>query len=382
LAERLGFRRIATRYDGLARNYFSALCLVAAAMSPSPFDPQQTLAALNRPLTMLFAKDTFMNRRDFVCLAVGAMVAWSSAVLAQSKTYSVAFLALEPGEEAAQFSEPLRELGYVEGRNLTFEHRSADGDPARLAALADELVRIKPDVLVAGWGTLAPKALKSATTTIPIVFATVGDPIGAGLVQNLARPGGNITGLSGQSTEFKSKQLQLLLTSVPDPRVVGVFLNPDTPYSALALKELRVAADRDGIRLELLEVRSPAEFTAARVDALVASGATSLFIIEDPLASNLRTMIVDEANRRHLPTMTGLPDFSHAGALMTYGAIRKDRYRRAAEYVDKILRGASPGDLPVEQPTKFQLVVNLKTANAIGVAIPTSVLAIADEVIE
>lgn len=243
-------------------------------------------------------------------------------------------------------------------------------------------MRIKPDVLVAGWGTLAPKALKSATTTIPIVFATVGDPIGAGLVQNLARPGGNITGLSGQSTEFKSKQLQLLLTCVPGPHVVGVFLNPDTPYSALSLKELRVAADRDGIRLELLEVRSPAEFTAARMDALVASGATSLFIIEDPLASNLRTMIVDEANRRHLPTMTGLPEFSRAGALMTYGGIRKDRYRRAAEYVDKILKGASPGDLPVEQPTKFALVVNLKTASAISVTIPASVLAIADEVIE
>jgi putative ABC transport system substrate-binding protein len=164
--------------------------------------------------------------------------------------------------------------------------------------------------------------------------------------------------------------------------VVGVFLNPDTPYSALSLKELRVAADRDGIRLELLEVRSPAEFTAARMDALVASGATSLFIIEDPLASNLRTMIVDEANRRHLPTMTGLPEFSRAGALMTYGGIRKDRYRRAAEYVDKILKGASPGDLPVEQPTKFALVVNLKTASAISVTIPASVLAIADEVIE
>ena len=207
-----------------------------------------------------------MKRRDFICLVFGA-APWLSAARAQSKTYRVAFLALEPGDdEAAQISERLRELGYVEGKNLSFEYRSADGDPARLAALADELVRAKPDVLVAGWGTLAPKALKSATTTIPIVFATVGDPIGAGLIQNLARPGGNITGLSGQSTEFKHKQLQLLLTCVPDARVVGVFLNPDTPYSALSLKELRVAADRDGIRLELLEVRRPAEFTAARMD--------------------------------------------------------------------------------------------------------------------
>jgi putative ABC transport system substrate-binding protein len=322
-----------------------------------------------------------MKRRDFIFLVIGA-AAGPSVTRAQSKAYRVAFLGLDPGDEAAQFTEALRELGYVEGGNLSFEHRSADGNPARLAVLADELVLAKPDVLVAGWGTLAPKALKSATTTIPIVFATVGDPIGAGLVQSLARPGGNITGLSGQSTEFKGKQLQLLLTCVSDPRVVGVFLNPDTPYSALALKELQVAADRDGIRLELLEVRNPAEFTAARVDLLVASGATSLFVIEDPLASTLRTMIVDEANRRRLPTITGLPDFSSAGALITYGAIRKDRYRRAAEYVDKILRGTSPGDLPVEQPTKFHLVINLKTASAIGVAIPPSVLAIADEVIE
>jgi putative ABC transport system substrate-binding protein len=323
-----------------------------------------------------------MKRRDFICIAAIATGAWPSAIWAQSKTYRVGFLALEPGDEAGQLSGPLRELGYIEGTNLIFEHRSADGQPGKLAELAEELVRAKPDVLVAGWGTLAPKALKSATTTIPIVFTTVGDPVGVGLIQNLARPGGNITGMSGQSTEFKNKQLQLLLACVSDRRVVGVFLNPDTPYSALSLKELRVAAERDGIRLELLEVRSPTEFTAARMDALVASGASSLFIIEDPLASSLRTMIVDEANRRRLPTMTGLPEFSPVGALMTYGSVRKDRYRRAAEYVDKILRGAKPGDLPVEQPTKFQLVINLKTANLIGVAIPQSVLAIADEVIE
>lgn len=322
-----------------------------------------------------------MRRREFIGL-IGGAAAWPVVARAQAKAHRIAFLALDPGDEAAQLTEALRELGYVEGRNLSFEHRSANGNPARLASLADELLRTTPDVLVAGWGTLAPKALKSATSRIPIVFVTVGDPIGAGLIQSLVRPGGNITGLSGQSTEFKGKQLQLLLTCVPDPSVVGVFLNPDTPYTTLALKELKEAADRRGIRLELMEVRHPAEFTAARMDALVASGATSLFVIEDPLAATLRTIIVDEANKRRLPTITGLPEFSSVGALMTYGAIRADRYRKAAQYVDKILHGASPGDLPVEQPTKFQLIINLKTARAIGVAVPPSVLAIADGVIE
>src|SRR5262249_20760043 len=153
-----------------------------------------------------------------------------------------------------QIKASLAEHGYIDGKNLAFVRRSADGDPARLAAIAEELVHDKPDVLVAGWGTLAPNALKAATSSIPIVFATVGDPIGAGLVQSLAHPGGNVTGLSGQSTEFKSKQLELLLTCVPNQQVVGVLLNPDTPYSALALKQLTAAAERRGVRLEILEM--------------------------------------------------------------------------------------------------------------------------------
>jgi len=248
--------------------------------------------------------------------------------------------------------------------------------------MAEELVRGKPDVLVAGWGTLAPKALRTATATIPIVFATVGDPIGAGLVHTLARPGGNLTGLSGQSTDLKGKQLQLMLTCVPGRRAVGVLLNPDTPYGGLALKELRAAADREGVRLELLEVRRPPEFTAARMDELVMSGATSLFVIEDPLISSLRTNVVEQANRLRLPTMTGLIDYARSGGLMAYGSSQTRSYRRVADYVDKILRGALPSDLPVEQPTKFELVINLKAAKALGLEIPPSVLALADEIIE
>jgi putative tryptophan/tyrosine transport system substrate-binding protein len=324
-----------------------------------------------------------MKRRDFIGLVVGVTGACTFAARAQSKKYRVAMLALEQGEDISQFSGPLRELGYVEGKNLIFEHRSAEGDPGRLVALAEELVQTKPDVLVAGWGTLAPRALKSATSTIPIVFATVGDPIGAGLVQNLARPGGNLTGLSGQSAEFKGKQLQLLLTCVPNQRVVGVLLNPETPYSGLALKELEAAAKLVGVRFEVLEVRKSEEFTTTRMEGLIASGATSLFVIEDPLTSSLRMAIVDQANRLRLPTMTGVIEFVLAGALMTYGpGSRRERYRKAAEYVDKILKGANPRDLPVEQPTRFRLVINLKTASMLGVVIPPSVLAIADEVIE
>ena len=316
-----------------------------------------------------------------MAVAVGAAVQEPLATHAQSRVYRVGFLSLEPSEDAALLAKPLRDLGYVEGKNLSLVHRSAGGDPARLAALAGELVQTKPDVLVAGWGTLAPKALKAATATIPIVFNAVGDPVGAGLVQSLARPGGNVTGQSGQSTELKAKQLQLLLMAVPGQRVIGVIVNPDTPYSALAMKELKAAADQAGIRLELLEIRKPADFTSARVDALAATGATSLFVIEDPLTSSLRDTIIDQANRVRLPAVTGLLDFAPAGALMTYGADLRD-YRRTAQYVDRILKGANPADLPVEQPTTFRLIVNLKTAKALGLTLPPSMLASADEVIE
>src|SRR3954468_14327273 len=323
-----------------------------------------------------------MKRREFVGLIVATVGAWPLSADAQSKTYRVALLTLETGEAASQLIASMRDLGYLEGKNLSLEHRSADGDPGRLAAMAQELVQAKPDVLVAGWGTLAPKALRAASATIPIVFVTVGDPIGAGLVQTLARPGGNVTGLSGQSTDLKGKQLQLMLTCVPGQRAVGVLLNPDTPYTALALKELKAAADREGVRLELLEVRRPPEFTAARMDALVTSGATSLFVIEDPLISSLRTNVVEQASKLRLATMTGLIEYARSGGLMAYGSSQTRSYRRVADYVDKILRGALPSDLPVEQPTKFELVINLKAAKALGLEIPPSVLALADEIVE
>lgn len=323
-----------------------------------------------------------MNRRDFVGLLASAAAAYPLSTQAQSKIFRVAMLTLDTSENADRIKGLLGELGYTDGRNLAFVHRSADDNPARLAALAEELVRDKPDVLVAGWGTLAPKALKSATSSIPIVFVTVGDPIGAGLVQSLAHPGGNVTGLSGQSTEFKSKQLELLLTCVPNQQVVGVLLNPDTPYTALALKQLTAAAEKMGVRLEILQVRQAAEFTAESMDRLVLRGATSLLIVEDPVANTIRDEVIAQARRLHLATITGLAGYAQAGALMVYGTDLSENDRRAAGYVDKILKGASPGDLPVEQPTKFRLVLNLKTARAFGRELPPSILVAADEVIE
>jgi putative ABC transport system substrate-binding protein len=306
----------------------------------------------------------------------------SPGVRAQARTYRIGFLTLDGSESASVLAKPLEAMGYVVGRNLALDYRSAEGDPTRLPGLAADLVRTSPDVLVAGWGTLAPKALKAATSTVPIVFATAGDPLGAGLVQSLARPGGNVTGMSGQSSELKGKQLQLLLTVLPGQKVVGAVVNPETPYGLLALKETSAAAEKQGVRLEVMEARRPAEFTAARMDSMVAAGATSLMIIEDPMISSIRVAIIAEAVRLKLPTITSLEEFVAAGILMRYGASQAERYRQAASYVDRILKGARPADLPIQQPTKFDLTISKKAAQAIGLALPPSLLAQADEVIE
>jgi putative ABC transport system substrate-binding protein len=326
-----------------------------------------------------------MRRRDVIGgLGSFAGIAWAASwpARAQARPARVALLTLEVGEEAASLLGPLRDLGYVPGQTLAFEHRSAGGDPARLATLAAELVQGRPDVLVAGRGTLAPMALRRATSTIPIVFAGVGDPVGAGLAESLAHPGGNATGLSSQSAELKSKQLQLLLTAVPGQRVVGVLLNPDTPFSALAWRQLTAAAEAQGVRLEALQVRSVADLTPARMDALVAAGAGSLFVVEDPLTAALRGAVLEQTTRVRLPVLAALIEYGPAGALLTYGADQKDFYRRTADYVAKILRGAKPSDLPVEQATQFHLTVNQRAARALGVVVPASLLVAADEVID
>jgi putative ABC transport system substrate-binding protein len=323
-----------------------------------------------------------MRRREFIAFLGGAAT-WPLTAGAQqaAKLYRVAYLALLSGPDATIVKQWLAELGYVEGKNLIFDLHSAEGLPERLPDLATELVRTNPDVIVTGFGTLTAKAAQVSTTTIPIVFTSVGDPIGAGIVQSLNRPGANITGLHPAGTEINGKRLQILLELAPDVRIIAVLLNPDTPFSALALPELRAAADAQMRRLEICEVRTPDQLSIS-IEAAARAGATGLMTLEDPLLLSLRQQIVDLATKRGLLAAYGNRDFVTAGGLLSYGTDRRQLYRRAAELVDKILKGERPADIPVERPTKFELVINLKTAKALGLTIPATLLALADDVIE
>jgi putative tryptophan/tyrosine transport system substrate-binding protein len=228
---------------------------------------------------------------------------------------------------------------------------------------------------------LTAKAAQAATATIPIVFTSIGDPIGAGVVKSLSRPGANITGLSSQTAEISGKRLQMLEEIAPAIRIIAVLLNPDNPFTAVALPELRNAADARGQRLEICEVRTVDQLPTS-LDAAVKAGATGLTILETPMLFGLRREIVDLAARFRLLAIYTNRDFVSAGGLLSYGTDRRQQYRRAGELVDKILKGEKPGDIPVEQPTKFELVINLRTAKAFGVSIPETLLATADQVIE
>jgi ABC-type uncharacterized transport system substrate-binding protein len=325
-----------------------------------------------------------IDRRTFIC-GLGLLLATPLAAEAQpaGKVYRVSFLALVPGEDTSLMKallERLHELGYSEGRNMTFEYRSAEGHPERLPSLAMDLVRASPDVLIAGFGTLTAQAAKAATMTIPIVFTNLGDPVGAGLVTSLARPGGNVTGLTDQARDLQGKRLQILEELTRGSQVIAVLMNPDTPFTALALKEVRTAAAAH-TRLKVLEARA-ADQVPARLEEAIKAGAAGLLVLEDPLTYSVRRQIADLATKFRLPTMYGYRDFAEAGGLMSYGTDRRQMYRRAADYVDKILKGAKPADLAVEQPTKFELVINMKTAKTLGLTIPASLLLRADEVIQ
>jgi putative ABC transport system substrate-binding protein len=279
------------------------------------------------------------------------------------------------------FRQGLRELGYLEGQTVTLEVRWADGRSERLPEPVAELVRLPVDVLVAESG-LAGLAAQKATQTIPIVMAPVGDPVGAGLVASLGRPGGNITGVSMFAPDLSGKRLELLQEAVPKVSRVGVLWNPTNPNSAAQLRQTEVAARALGVRLlQPLGVRGPDEFASA-FSALVNERAEALNVLADGLFLTQRRRIAELAIKGRLPTMSGDTGFAEAGGLMYYGPSIPDAVRRAATYVDKILKGAKPGDLPVEQPTKFELVINLKTAKALGLTIPPSVLARVDEVIQ
>jgi putative ABC transport system substrate-binding protein len=286
--------------------------------------------------------------------------------------------ALSPAEEA--FREGLRELGYSEGQNLTVEWRLAEGAPERFPALAAELVALDVDVIVAPT-TLAAAAARQATATIPIVFAAAADPVGSGLVTTLARPGGNVTGLSTQNVRTAGKRLELLKETVPRLARLGYLFDAGDPSNVLAAREVHEAAQALGLTLQPLEVRGADEFEGA-FETATREGVEALAVSTGPLLAAHRTGILALAARARLPAMYSQRDFVVAGGLMAYAADFGDLYRRAAGYVDKILKGARPADLPVDQATRFDFVINLKTAQTLDLTIPPHVLAQSTEVLQ
>jgi putative ABC transport system substrate-binding protein len=277
------------------------------------------------------------------------------------------------------FRQRMRELGYVEGRNLAIEVRSASGKQNLLSSQAAELVKLKVD-LIAVRGTTTAVAAKAATREIPIVMATGGDPIRAGLVSSLARPGGNVTGVVSISGELGAKLLELLKIFVPRVSRVAILLDETNPPSQIVAKNMQKGAGPLGMTTVTRGVRNPAEYGAA-FEGLRRERSDALVIIGSPALFTERARLFELALKHRLPTMTGAREYTQAGGLLSYGTDYPHLFRRAAEYTDKILKGAKPGELPIEQPTKFELVVNLKTAKALGLTIPQSVLARADEVI-
>ena len=278
------------------------------------------------------------------------------------------------------FRQGLRELGYVEGRNFMIEYRSADGRRERFPELATELVRLKVDVILTR-GTPAVMAAKNATGTIPVVMAASGDPLLSGVVAGLARPGGNVTGLSAIVVEVTGKRLQLLREVVPGVSRIAVLFDMGNPNNALQWKETEIAAPSLGVQPQLLDVRKPGDFGGA-FDAAIRQRAGAMVVGIDALTQANHRSIIDLAAKHRLPAIYASREFVDAGGLVAYGVSYSHLYHRAASFVDKILKGAKPADLPVEQPTKFELVVNLKTAKALGLTIPPTVLLQADHVIE
>jgi ABC-type uncharacterized transport system substrate-binding protein len=285
-----------------------------------------------------------------------------------------------PSREIDAFRQGMRELGYIEGQSIAVEYRFASGQVERYPGLAADLVRLKVDVIVA---PATPQALaaKQATSSIPIVFVLVADAVGAGLIMNFARPGGNITGLTSSSAELGGKRLELLKQMVPRASRVAVLYNPTDRSNVLILKQLQESAPTLGLILQPLEVREPREFEGAFV-AMTRERAHAMFGTPGALTFEHRRVLVDLAAKHRIPAMWGHRSFVDAGGLMSYAVNLYDQNRQAAVFVDKILKGAKPADLPVEQPTKFELVINLKTAKALGLTIPQTLLLRADQVIE
>jgi putative ABC transport system substrate-binding protein len=327
-----------------------------------------------------------MKRRDFIVLLGGAAVSWPLTAGAQQKAMPViGFLSGgSPGSYeplVVAFHQGLRETDYVEKKNVTIEYRWAEGRYDRLSALAADLVGRKVDVIAIIGGTPAALAAKSATSTIPIVFNGVADPIGAGLVASLARPGGNLTGFSNIAIELMPKLLELLCESVPQADVIALLVNPNNLNAEPLIRDVREAARAKGVKLLVLKAGTEGEIDAAFV-SLVQLQAGALVVDPDGFLSSRREQLVALASRHVVPAIYAHRQFVAAGGLISYGIDDTAVSRQAGIYAGRILKGAKPADLPVQQPTKFELVVNLKTAKALGLTVPPSILARADEVIE
>jgi putative ABC transport system substrate-binding protein len=282
-------------------------------------------------------------------------------------------------KEAQAFRQGLRDAGYDEGRDVVIEWRSISGNYARAPAVAADLVQRKVDVIVVE-STPAAQAVKRATSTIPIVLAVVADPVGSGLVANLARPGGNITGFSSTGAELSAKRLQLLKETIPRLTRVALLRSPANPWHTKVVEALKAAAPSLSVELSVVGVRTPEEFGPA-FSAIRRARAQAVYVVGDGVLLAHRAVLVELASKDRLPSIYFARHFADEGGLMSYGPNFGDLWRRSAGYVDKILKGAKPGDLPIEQPTKFELIVNLKTAKALGITIPESILLRADEVI-
>jgi putative ABC transport system substrate-binding protein len=322
-----------------------------------------------------------MMRREFITLLAGAAAVQPLAARAQqpAKLPTIGFLGQSTrsatSEWAAAFVQRLHELGWIENSTITIDYRWGEG----LSEIAAEFVRLKVDVIVTS-GTPQTVAAKQATSVTPIVFATAGDPVASGLVASLARPGGNVTGLATMGADVAGKRLELLRQVVPGLNRVAIIANISNSFSVLELREVQAAAGALGLNVDTLEIRQTQDIAPA-FDALKGR-AGALYVCTDGLVSTNRIRINTLALGARLPTMHGHRDYVEAGGLMSYGANYPDQFRRAADLVDKILRGAKPADIPVEQPTRFDLVVNLITAKALGLTIPPAILDLADEVIE
>jgi ABC-type uncharacterized transport system substrate-binding protein len=327
-----------------------------------------------------------MHRREFVTFLGGAVATWPITASAQQpgKVWRIGLLSAVPratySRLYAGFVQGMRELGYVEGRDFVIEWRSAEGMYERLPGLAAELIRSDVDVIVSGV-TAALRVLQQATTTIPIVMAYSTDPVGNGLAATLAHPGGNTTGLAGSSDDTSPKQLELLATLVPGLSRVGLLGNPNGSTYSPVLKSAQDAAKKAGLSVAPMEARNPQEIQNAFA-AVAKERMRAVMVASDAIFFAQQQRIAELALENRVPTIFSQREYAEAGGLLSYGENLADFFRRAASFVDKILKGAKPGDLPIEQPTKFNLVINRKTADALGISIPASLYIFADEVIE